>query len=658
MSAAENKAVFLSYASQDAEAARRICEALRAAGVEVWFDQNEPHDVLGAHGLVGGDAWDAKIRKQIKECALFVAVISANTQARTEGYFRLEWRLADQRTHLMAKGRPFLLPVVIDDTRDSEAHVPDSFNDVQWTLLRPATRDYGGQAHDEDTGVAGFCARVRHLLAGDAAPLNVPFRVAESAPVAPRATRNRWRLPALLGAAALVVAVLLVVWNRPTPTGVPAAAEGAETTASVASGAEAYPRDPELKNARALIYGLNGIAEDFALAEDIVKAALAARPNDPDTTTVYAEVAQEILSRGYDGSDARRALARRFTERAVQLSPHNPDALATLGRFLLFNGSQLPRAEELLRQAIELNPREARYHRTLLGVLAATKTITETDAFAARMIALFPTDPLVRYDNFRRLRTANELVRAEQALDETIALRPVAGALIWKAHFALEVHGDVAGMKTWLDRVPERQRNNRFAYARAIEALVSGEREAAIKAVSALTETWLTDFDFTGPKALLLGDLLLRDGRKDLARLQYEAALAEIQREVARNPTDLRAKRAELWTLLGLDRREDAQAGLQILLQSLPRPYRANIDSSWWTGAIRACFLLDEREQALRLLREAASDPISRQLLRNQIRVDPEMASYRDAADIRALLAEPEGTLPAGSSRNNDTSAK
>ena len=33
-----NRAIFLSYASQDAEAARRICEALRAEGVEVWFD--------------------------------------------------------------------------------------------------------------------------------------------------------------------------------------------------------------------------------------------------------------------------------------------------------------------------------------------------------------------------------------------------------------------------------------------------------------------------------------------------------------------------------------------------------------------------------------------------------------------------------------------
>ena len=102
-----SKAVFLSYASQDAEAAKRICEALRAAGVEVWFDQSE---------LRGGDAWDQSIRKQIKECALFVPIVSANTQARREGYFRLEWKLADDRTHLMAKGTRFILPVCVDDT--------------------------------------------------------------------------------------------------------------------------------------------------------------------------------------------------------------------------------------------------------------------------------------------------------------------------------------------------------------------------------------------------------------------------------------------------------------------------------------------------------------------------------------------------------------
>jgi hypothetical protein len=80
-----SQAVFLSYASQDAEAAKKISEALRAAGIEVWFDQSE---------LRGGDAWDQSIRKQIKTCALFIPIISRNTHARAEGYFRLEWKLA------------------------------------------------------------------------------------------------------------------------------------------------------------------------------------------------------------------------------------------------------------------------------------------------------------------------------------------------------------------------------------------------------------------------------------------------------------------------------------------------------------------------------------------------------------------------------------
>jgi TolB-like protein/tetratricopeptide (TPR) repeat protein len=121
-----SKAVFLSYASQDAQAARQICDALRSAGIEVWFDQSE---------LRGGDAWDRQIRRQIHDCALFIPIISSATQARLEGYFRREWKLGVDRTHDMADGKPFLVPVVIDDTNDHEAEVPESFRAVQWTRL-------------------------------------------------------------------------------------------------------------------------------------------------------------------------------------------------------------------------------------------------------------------------------------------------------------------------------------------------------------------------------------------------------------------------------------------------------------------------------------------------------------------------------------------
>lgn len=124
--AESSHAVFLSYASEDAQVAERICEALRGAGIEVWFDRSE---------LRGGDAWDQAIRRKIHDCALFVPVISAHSDARHEGYFRREWRLALERAGDMSERIPFLVPVVIDDTSSARADVPDRFREVQWTRL-------------------------------------------------------------------------------------------------------------------------------------------------------------------------------------------------------------------------------------------------------------------------------------------------------------------------------------------------------------------------------------------------------------------------------------------------------------------------------------------------------------------------------------------
>src|SRR6201987_5594232 len=124
--AAAARAVFLSYASQDADAARRIRDALRAEGSEVWFDQS---------GLRGGDVWDQKIRREIRDCALFIPVISTNTASRREGYFRLEWDLADQLNHRMARDQAFIVPVCLDATPGAGTDVPESFHRVQWTRL-------------------------------------------------------------------------------------------------------------------------------------------------------------------------------------------------------------------------------------------------------------------------------------------------------------------------------------------------------------------------------------------------------------------------------------------------------------------------------------------------------------------------------------------
>ena len=185
-----SRAVFLSYASEDAGAAQRICEALRAAGIEVWFDQSE---------LRGGDAWDRQIRQQIQDCRLFIALISANSEHRDEGYFRREWRLAVERAGDMAEDKPFLVPVAIDGTSERGARVPDSFKHVQWTRLSR------GETPN------AFVDRVQRLLSSQGAqPAQPSLPVTPSIPVVPARRRLRYRRRTAVALAIAATAVIVL----------------------------------------------------------------------------------------------------------------------------------------------------------------------------------------------------------------------------------------------------------------------------------------------------------------------------------------------------------------------------------------------------------------------------------------------------------------
>ena len=230
-----SQAVFLSYASQDAEAAQRICQALRAAGVEVWFDQSE---------LRGGDAWDRKIHEQIRDCRLFIPVISANTEARDEGYFRREWAAAVDRMRDMAEHKAFLLPVVIDATEERHAAVPQRFRLVQWMNLA------GGEP------TPAFVNRVAALL-GQAAPTPRADATAAVAPAfaRPGAVRRPWVAMCAL-AAAIALSGAWLAWRHLRLHALPVPASASEKSIAVLPFADMSEKHDQE-------YFADGIAEEL-----------------------------------------------------------------------------------------------------------------------------------------------------------------------------------------------------------------------------------------------------------------------------------------------------------------------------------------------------------------------------------------------------------
>ena len=118
-------AIFISYAREDLAVVRGLKEALEEAGLTVWFD----YDRLGA-----GDTFAPKIQYNIRRCSLFLPILSRNTEARSEGFFRREWRYALDRDLDIDPGTPFIIPVAIDDMREFTT-LPRRFREIQITAV-------------------------------------------------------------------------------------------------------------------------------------------------------------------------------------------------------------------------------------------------------------------------------------------------------------------------------------------------------------------------------------------------------------------------------------------------------------------------------------------------------------------------------------------
>ncbi len=621
------KAVFLSYASQDVDAAKRIAEALRASGVEVWFDQSE---------LVGGDAWDQKIRGQVKACALFVPVISAATQARTEGYFRLEWRLADQRTHLMAKGRPFLLPVVIDDTRDADAHVPDSFTEVQWTRLP------GGETS------AAFANRVNKLLGGSEMEAGSP-RPAQCDEGAASPIKNNSK-PVWLWVTLAIIALgaaYFIFKPRRSPDEIARIPADAQSVAANATKAPAAPLSEARKltgQAQALIDDPNFTRENYQLADELCRRALALDASDAEVWAVAALVSEDLITETYDYSAQRRELARTQSERAVRLDPQSIRAGLSAAKNLRLTGD-LAEAVRRLRELLQRAPAD----RLVLRELARTERRIGNDAgvseILTRLQALPGGDPRAMITEAKDLRNRGRLPEAEVLDDQLLTGTPVRLAYYEKLFLLARGWLDLEAATAFLPKIPaDLLHEDAFGSMIAQIWLWQGEGDKALAVLNNVPHDFLEEFAAYGPKGYLVGWGHRLAGRSTAAQAEWRNALELVEARLAvdKNNLELLAIKATLQVLLG--QKETARATWRLRVELGGRSNPVDIPSE-----VGFRVLLGETDEAVSILqrRWAGTPAVARGWYVSNLRFGPEFAPIRNDPRVQRILAEQIETLVA-----------
>src|SRR5215212_1512514 len=99
MSSQHKRKIFLSYARNDREAARKLYEVLKTGGIDVWFDEAE---------LVPGAEWESALKEAIKSADTVLLLAGA-------GMSLGKWQQIELRTALdrATRDRNFLIVPIL-----------------------------------------------------------------------------------------------------------------------------------------------------------------------------------------------------------------------------------------------------------------------------------------------------------------------------------------------------------------------------------------------------------------------------------------------------------------------------------------------------------------------------------------------------------------
>jgi TolB-like protein/cytochrome c-type biogenesis protein CcmH/NrfG len=569
--------VFLSYASQDAEAAHKICEALRGAGIEVFLDQSE---------LRGGDAWDNKIRHEIHDCVLFIPIISQHTQERLEGYFRHEWKLATERAHHMAEEKSFLVPVVVDATRDQDAIVPDPFRAVHWTRLP------GGVTQPE------FVARIERLLSPEApTAVRVPAGAASgSSPIPPTTGRLlpfRRTIPVAVAVLVLAVLAYLVInklwmWKPAAPL--------SNATSSTASPAAFTPPPhsiavlpfADMSEKRDQEYFSDGLAEDVL-----------------DLLAKVPEL--QVIARTSSFTFKGRSEDIRVIARTLDVAYLLQGSVRKAGNRLRVT-TQLIRADTGTQLWSETYDRELKdvfkiQDEVANAVVAALKLRLSTEQHAADARRTANTDAYIQYLLGRQFSDRGaDYKRAIDAYRNAIELDPsfaAAYAGIAVAEF-LQANGESAGIER--------------AKAAAQKAVSLGPELGEAYAARSFVRLH-ADLDFSGAQADIEAAMRLNPGNS-LVRHRYAHLLADVGRlpeaiTAERQAIELDPLSSAYWNNLGFFLAAAGQ--YPTAHQAMNRALQIAPTSLIVRGNLATLLLLEGRQQAALVAFRSLEDEASRE---------------------------------------------
>ncbi len=435
-------------------------------------------------------------------------------------------------------------------------------------------------------------------------------------------------------AGALAVAAIAIILNRQSPNA------GAGTRLPTA---EKPSATAPLSEARQLVAKARALYEpwdlatpgDFALAEDLLKRAVALDPSDGEAWAAYALVACGTRSM-LDFSETWRLAARSRAEKAIKLAPDSPQARFVCAYSLRFDPQTQDEAIRLLREEVARQPTNRFVVRTLGAALRNVGQLEQSLVYFDKATALPGNDPVTHYNRGVSLERMRRFDEAEAAFDEALAIAPRYAQANWhKLDLLLDIRRDLPRAQAHLAKIPPDPIANEANATTAYEIAIFLKDPARALKVLSRSNDFLVGI---GPKATLTARAHRMAGNEDAARTDLKAALRLVEERLIAQPneTKLLANKAEILALQG-DR-----TAAEPLVRDVRQRIGAGDQSINYRRLAYLLVLVNQPEAALTAL-ESQFGPATRiYMSKITLRYDPVWDPLRGNPRFEALLKDPE----------------
>ena len=313
---------------------------------------------------------------------------------------------------------------------------------------------------------------------------------------------------------------------------------------------------------------------------------------------------------GFDHTQSRINKAKSKIDKATLINENDPQVLRTTGTYYYYGYRDYSNALKYYYKALELEPGNSAHIKSVGYILRRQGKIEESLANHHRAMIIEPNDASLFFQTSLTYSGIREYNKAEEMIDRALQLVPDnQNNLNIKAWYQYDRHRDLNQLINDLYDLKKRLGDNNFTMTNNIvrALILNREFDKALDELENVDKLFLIQQVQYKPYDFIRGNIFYLLGLKDKATTLYETSVSLLEKELLKNPKDIRiiSDLALVYSYLG--RKDDALRMIESAMSEVTVEKDFADHGDYYNKEIEINFILGNTSKALLMMERSSN---------------------------------------------------